>query len=457
MKKLLLLCLLIVGGVSSSMAQRSEDGKIKVFINLDQSLIESTDYWNNVKIQYWGDGITSGIATSSGTIELDGLTWYEFKFDASVYAGKIKFYVFDGEETGEPFGSHRTSNYESTISNDTFFKITWGSWGQYCNINKQSGRMFIYNSDNQLSIPMSTDSNTSFSTSIDNQTTTASPFHFAIAADYAYKNDGTLDWNGQQSNYYRASEKAGKVLDFNDVESYSCWRNNGENDLFNIGGYPFHYDIVFNRPTNWDDCTISVYPYFTRTLPSAAEGYATFSSTYDVIPDGNLTAVQYASEVNSSTGHITWEDFPATGIKAGNGALLTGTAGETYKFTPASSAVATGGNYLKAITSKTQLPQTSDGNTNFILTLVGTDVGFYKVNKNKSWCSAGTAYLAVPGVTSARDFFALDGETTGIANVEINANDNFDANAPIYNLAGQRVGKNYKGVVIVNGKKMILK
>jgi hypothetical protein len=33
----------------------------------------------------------------------------------------------------------------------------------------------------------------------------------------------------------------------------------------------------------------------------------------------------------------------------------------------------------------------------------------------------------------------------------------FDANAPIYNLAGMRVGKDYKGIVIQNGRKFILK
>ena len=33
----------------------------------------------------------------------------------------------------------------------------------------------------------------------------------------------------------------------------------------------------------------------------------------------------------------------------------------------------------------------------------------------------------------------------------------FDANAPVYNLAGMRVGKDYKGIVIQNGRKFILK
>lgn len=51
---------------------------------------------------------------------------------------------------------------------------------------------------------------------------------------------------------------------------------------------------------------------------------------------------------------------------------------------------------------------------------------------------------------------ALTG-TDGISNVNLNDNVNMNANAPIFNLAGQRVSKNYKGVVIVNGKKYLNK
>ena len=76
--------------------------------------------------------------------------------------------------------------------------------------------------------------------------------------------------------------------------------------------------------------------------------------------------------------------------------------------------------------------------------------------------AAGKAYLQVPtaqmpsGGNNARLYIVLDGEATGIANVDVNANDNFD-NAPMYNLAGQKVSKSYKGIVIVNGKKYINK
>ena len=47
---------------------------------------------------------------------------------------------------------------------------------------------------------------------------------------------------------------------------------------------------------------------------------------------------------------------------------------------------------------------------------------------------------------------SLTGNTDGITNVKAAA-----ADAAIYNLAGQKVGKDYKGVVIQNGKKFVVK
>lgn len=88
--------------------------------------------------------------------------------------------------------------------------------------------------------------------------------------------------------------------------------------------------------------------------------------------------------------------------------------------------------------------------------------GDYYVKNNQLFKATGTqtikpfrAYFT--GVPAEARLMFFDEETTSIANVDVKANDNFDANAPIFNLAGQRVGKNYKGVVIQNGKKYILK
>ncbi|MDO5527718.1 MAG: BspA family leucine-rich repeat surface protein [Prevotella sp.] len=66
------------------------------------------------------------------------------------------------------------------------------------------------------------------------------------------------------------------------------------------------------------------------------------------------------------------------------------------------------------------------------------------------------AYLKLPAAAAARLSVRLDGNgTTGISTAGSSADGSTDA--PVYNLQGQRVGSSYKGVVIKNGKKMIVK
>lgn len=48
----------------------------------------------------------------------------------------------------------------------------------------------------------------------------------------------------------------------------------------------------------------------------------------------------------------------------------------------------------------------------------------------------------------------IDNETTGINLIENNSN---VSNNAIYNLAGQKVDASYKGIVIKNGKKYLMK
>jgi hypothetical protein len=60
-----------------------------------------------------------------------------------------------------------------------------------------------------------------------------------------------------------------------------------------------------------------------------------------------------------------------------------------------------------------------------------------------------------PAQALADFFLFLDGgTTTGINSIE---NGQIDNDAPAYNLAGQKVGKGYKGIVIKNGKKVVMK
>ncbi len=84
-----------------------------------------------------------------------------------------------------------------------------------------------------------------------------------------------------------------------------------------------------------------------------------------------------------------------------------------------------------------------------------TGLGFYWGADNGTVFTAKTngAYLAVPKTASAKSAFRFDGTTTGVNTI----NAKTTTNDVIYNIQGQRVGANYKGLVIVNGKKMIRK
>ena len=67
---------------------------------------------------------------------------------------------------------------------------------------------------------------------------------------------------------------------------------------------------------------------------------------------------------------------------------------------------------------------------------------------NKAYIELGT------GTAAAALSIEWDGGTTGIGGIEESV---VDDNIPVYNLNGQRVGMNTKGIIIKNGKKIINK
>lgn len=95
-------------------------------------------------------------------------------------------------------------------------------------------------------------------------------------------------------------------------------------------------------------------------------------------------------------------------------------------------------------------------NTSYILLNGASGVGFYKADGTTNTVKAYRAYLTADGA-GARVMIDFDGgSTTAIEQVE-NQYPSPNTHHPIYNLAGQRVGKSYKGVVIQNGKKYFVK
>ena len=102
---------------------------------------------------------------------------------------------------------------------------------------------------------------------------------------------------------------------------------------------------------------------------------------------------------------------------------------------------------------------TKEGNgvsTDFFLGVSDSKVGFY--HWDGTTLGANRAYFEASKLSGDLDVkgFALDFEddATSIQNSKFNIQ---NEEAPIYNLAGQRLNKPVKGINIVNGKKVMVK
>ena len=191
------------------------------------------------------------------------------------------------------------------------------------------------------------------------------------------------------------------------------------------------------------------------TISSAK--YATFSSTQKL----NFTGVEGLTAYKATTtdgSSVTLEDV--TGIvPAGTGLLLKGN--EATYYIPVSTAAATAdvtGNKLQSTATTAHNIEDGEVGRAFVFGSLNKVVGFYKAAEGKT-IGEGKSYLLLD-TPLAKDVEFLSfvfgdeeqGETDGIKAVSTKVE-----NGVRYNLAGQKVGADYKGIVIVNGKKYLRK
>jgi hypothetical protein len=178
-------------------------------------------------------------------------------------------------------------------------------------------------------------------------------------------------------------------------------------------------------------------------------GYTTFASPYALnlsgmtASTGTVTAF-YASASDASS--VTMTSTTAT-VAAGEGLLLKGTAGATITIPVVASGDAISGNKLVGCTTSTAL--TADANY-WVLVNNGGTAEFQNLAENGATIPAGKAYLNISGAGVKALNIVFDGTTTGVeAPVAAEAVED----GIYYNVNGQQVTKDYKGIVIVNGKK----
>lgn len=183
-----------------------------------------------------------------------------------------------------------------------------------------------------------------------------------------------------------------------------------------------------------------------ETLTPAASGYATYAADYAVnYSEQGLTA--YAVKVATDNSKVSATPFTGV-VPAGKAVLVKGTANQEYTLTPTTTAADE--------TFDTDL-QASDGtvtanDAQHFAFGTKNEVSGFKLVKSGVVIPAKKGYLLISNA-GAKEFFAFEGETTGISAVETAP----ATDGNVYNMAGQRVSKNYKGLVIVGGKKYLNK
>ena len=181
-------------------------------------------------------------------------------------------------------------------------------------------------------------------------------------------------------------------------------------------------------------------------------GYASYCSSYAL--DFSTTDVKaYTAKVDKNEVKLTKID----NVPSGEGVILYCETPGTYNIPVMTSAGAVGDNEMVGVLVRTLVEWTTGGKYNYIL----QQGQFNKANDG--YLKANRAYLSTtynvdaPGAKPLTIVFNDEEqgeETDGIKSVQ---GSGFTVNGEAYNLSGQRVGADYKGIVIINGKKVIRK
>ena len=204
--------------------------------------------------------------------------------------------------------------------------------------------------------------------------------------------------------------------------------------------------ITVNYASGTTYYTTTITPQ-TQNVEITSAGYATayipFAATvegataYYVTVDGDYAKL---NEINGT-------------IPANTGVVIKGDEG-TATFTESAETLASVEGNLLIGTAAVEGDVYDAANTTYYILSTGSNgVGFYwdpaSTAGEKANCAQYKAVLAVSGNGAAPRFISFD-EATGIEAIHsVNENEN------IYNLNGVRVNGNYKGIVIINGKKVV--
>ena len=222
------------------------------------------------------------------------------------------------------------------------------------------------------------------------------------------------------------------------------------------GFIPFSSEAPSTIPTIY---IANIYLYKAETVNIAdASGLATYVSTSDL----NYRAVDglkaYKANVNVSAG--TLEFTEVDNVPSGEGVLLKSENGSGTFIIPYAVVDdwAADDNAFIQGTGGAVATEDGVGGYNYILSKVGGVVGFYYANGRNVATNRAYINTTYGGPDSPELTMVFhDGTEEGSETDGINKVNTLVETGVRYNLAGQRVGNDYKGIVIVNGRKVVIK
>lgn len=193
---------------------------------------------------------------------------------------------------------------------------------------------------------------------------------------------------------------------------------------------------------------ISINEYQEQAKVSAA-GWATFVSRRPVDFSKSSDIKAYTVKYDASANQVTLT--PVNAIP-GNTAVVVKANDGTYNLERGDESTTIENNDLKFSNNNTKVTKAFSV---YVLSKQGNGCGFYPVKVNDTIAPfKGFLTVNAASTVTAKPFYAIGNTTTGIFNT---VEENKNMEGVHYNLAGQRVNSNYKGLVIVNGHKVIIK
>jgi len=244
-------------------------------------------------------------------------------------------------------------------------------------------------------------------------------------------------------------------------------KNSGNNMQFKT------VSITYEPVSSPEQPTTGTITFNSKATNNEQDYWATFSSNRAVmIEDAFVVGDEYLAaicvySVTTDGDKLEYNELEKTGdydnyyvIPENTGVLLKYSLRDDKTFTNGEVSFEYVANTNTTISNNLMKPASetmSADNYNYKLTTKnGANVGFYFGAEDGApfeGLREGTAYLAIPKSATSAKSFVLNDIETAITFVS----SELDGNAPIYNIAGQRVNSNAKGILIQNGKKFINK